>query len=408
MLREEKKRRIAAHSQVDTSNKAVNNKHAKQIAIANGEEDGENWIDGFVYNTLGYENPTNAPSIVDSGFEEEELVRPGGSTLYYPHPSLVARPDSRGDLALHLLARAYVAKSREGFRSSNGRGVLPSFQNGPVLSVENTNFNQQRIRSIDLQRYTDILAMLLDAMACGADGKQHKTTDAMLGEAVDGEASSTPDDGILNPFRRPVGRIDALGHDKRTALLILSRAEPEEAYLDMMMQTFDLLLVRHQQGREYQLYSFIPAFVFHFSEAANVHTTTPGGHTAVHLAGDVGNYKLVGRLVSDLHADPNAQSADGYTAFGYVKRRLRTFTSNQSLRTRRLLTKTSDALLQSGAYRVERSERALEQDSTTAQWMKSETDKIALRAGTAPRTVAYLCRPTTPRLDIDAFCWQVS
>ena len=52
--------------------------------------------------------------------------------------------------------------------------------------------------------------MLLDAMACGADGKQHKTTDAMLGEVVDGEASSTPDDGILNPFRRPV-EIDAPG-----------------------------------------------------------------------------------------------------------------------------------------------------------------------------------------------------
>ena len=67
------------------------------------------------------------------------------------------------------------------------------------------------------------------------------------------------------------------------------------------------------------------------------------------------------------------------------------------------------ALGELGAYRMERSERAIDQDSQTAQWMKSASDgSHSLRAGTAPRTVAYLCRPATPLLDVDAFCWQVS
>jgi hypothetical protein len=63
-------------------------------------------------------------------------------------------------------------------------------------------------------------------------------------------------------------------------------------------------------------------------------------------------------------------------------------------------------LLECGAYKMERSEVSIDHDSTTAQWMKGADGSLQLKAATAPALVAYLCRSTTPFLDLDSWSWQ--
>jgi len=55
---------------------------------------------------------------------------------------------------------------------------------------------------------------------------------------------------------------------------------------------------------------------------------------------------------------------------------------------------------------MERSETAIEQDSIHAQWMKGSDGSHQLKAATAPKLMAYLVRPTTDALDVDAWCMQ--
>jgi len=95
-------------------------------------------------------------------------------------------------------------------------------------------------------------------------------------------------------------------------------------------------------------------------------------------------------------ADPNAQSLEGMTPYGYVRKRLASppgggatnghsssngrgsvaggsSAANQGsdcLAVTRMLQRTSEVLLELGAYKMERSALAIEQDSVTAQWMK--------------------------------------
>jgi len=88
-------------------------------------------------------------------------------------------------------------------------------------------------------------------------------------------------------------------------------------------------------------------------------------------------------------ADPNAQSMEGMTPYGYVRKRLASppsggatngsgngtggsnaNNSGDSLAMSRMLQRTSEVLLELGAYKMERSALAIEQDSVTAQWMK--------------------------------------
>lgn len=92
-------------------------------------------------------------------------------------------------------------------------------------------------------------------------------------------------------------------------------------------------------------------------------------------------------------ADPNAQSMEGTTPYGYVRKRLASHpsgagatngsgngtggsnanNSGDSLAMSRMLQRTAEVLLELGAYKMERSALAIEQDSVTAQWMKVRT-----------------------------------
>jgi hypothetical protein len=137
---------------------------------------------------------------------------------------LVQVADSRGDLPIHLLARAYVAKSREA----------------------------SRLKNATLAQFTSLLSALLAEMPL--------------------ESSSQEGGGIA---KAGGGSVNAKGHDGRTPLLILSRAEAEPANLDLVGSTATLLL----------------------EHGASVHVTTSGGHTPLHLAADVGNHTLCRALV---------------------------------------------------------------------------------------------------------------
>jgi hypothetical protein len=135
----------------------------------------------------------------------------------------------------------------------------------------------------------------------------------------------------------------------------------------------------------------------------------------LHLAADVGNHSLCKALV-EKGADPNAQSSEGYTAYGYVRKKLAGSSGGGAsgggggggiaLQTLRMLQRTAEVLLEMGAYRMERSEVAIDQDSVTAVWMKGTDGSHQLKAATAPKTIAYLARSTTDLLDVDAFCLQ--
>jgi hypothetical protein len=237
------------------------------------------------------------------------------------NPLLVAVKDSKGDLPIHLLSRAYVSKSRE----------------------------KVTLKSALLSKYTTILSELL----------------------------------IQDP-----SQVDSLGSDDRTPLLILARAEAEPVNLELIMEVFNLLL----------------------SKGASVNATTKGGHTPLHLAADVGNHYLCKALV-EKGADPNAQSNEGYTPYGYVRKKLAVKpgvggNNGSALQTMRMLQRTADVLLEMGAYRMERSEVAIDQDSVTAVWMKGADGSHQLKAATAPKVIAYLARSTTDPLDLDAFCLQ--
>jgi hypothetical protein len=135
-----------------------------------------------------------------------------------------------------------------------------------------------------------------------------------------------------------------------------------------------------------------------------VKAVTAGGHTALHLAADVGNHVLCGALVEH-GADPNAQSQDGYTAYGYVCRRQAAATG-ASLQVARMLQQTAEQLLKSGAYKVEKSETFIDQDTDDALWMKGREGLHQLRCATAPRVAEFLTRPSTDALDVDSWCWQ--
>lgn len=235
------------------------------------------------------------------GEEDGDGDGAGSSSRSRPRVPLVRVADSRGDLPLHLLARAYVAKSRE-----------PS-----------------RLKNATLAQFSAVLASLL--------------------------AAPSSEDWV-----------NAKGHDGRSALLILSRAEAEPANLELVLSASARLL----------------------AVGASVHAATSGGHTALHLAADVGNHALCAALVAR-GADPNAQSADGMTPYGYACQRLAAHASGHAsghasaaggrsssaagssdLAATRMLQRTADVLLELGAYRVERSALAIEQDSVTALWMK--------------------------------------
>jgi hypothetical protein len=175
--------------------------------------------------------------------DDDEAAAFKGSGDDGPVEPLASVVDSRGDCALHLLARAYVAKSRE----------------------------QQRLKNATLGQYKTILEALLGAPG-GAES------------------------------------VDVNGYDSRTPLLIMSRAEAEPVNISLVMEAFVVLL---ENGR------------------ANVKAVTPGGHTPLHLAADVGNHALCKALV-DRGADPNAQSTDGVTPYGYVRTRLQQAASNKT------------------------------------------------------------------------------
>jgi len=358
LLKEERRRRRAAHAFLALDSNDASGGGGGGSSLVGSSLNlmvgvmgvGSNWLDGSSSlddtgnDVSDHRNNDNDDDDDAGGGGSDLLVRPNGSTAYYPHAPLVATPDARGDLPVHLLARSYVATSRE-------RG---------------------RPKDAVLERYTAVLAMLLDAMSLGADGNYHgnhhqqeqeqqEQLGANDGSNVgdgDGGESAGAAGGARALFRRAVVSVDAAGYDDRSALLILSRAEPEATNFDLIMSTFDLLLGKDGGAGNNNNNNNKSSSRW---QRANVHATTPGGHTAVHLAADVGNHALVRRLVAGRGADPNVQSADGYTAYGYVRRKLRSSNDDAQQAAMRLLTKTGEVLLELGAYRLERSERAIDQ-----------------------------------------------
>jgi hypothetical protein len=129
-----------------------------------------------------------------------------------------------------------------------------------------------------------------------------------------------------------------------------------------------------------------------------------GGHTPLHLCADVGNHALCKALV-EKGADPNAQSNEGYTPYGYVRKRLEAATG-ASQQLARMLQLTSEQLLKLGAYKMEKSETAIDQDTMSAKWMKGADGRLQLKTASAPKLVSYLTRLVTDTLDVDSWCWQ--
>lgn len=156
---------------------------------------------------------------------------------------LVQVADSRGDLPIHLLARAYVAKSRE----------------------------SSRLKNAALAQFTSLLTALLTELPLDTASSSSSQGTGGGGD-IDEEGSDN--DHQEGQMKEGVG-VNAKGHDGRTPLLILSRAEAEPANLDLVGSTASLLL----------------------AHGASVHATTSGGHTPLHLAADVGNHTLCRALV---------------------------------------------------------------------------------------------------------------
>lgn len=157
---------------------------------------------------------------------------------------LVQVADSRGDLPIHLLARAYVAKSRE----------------------------SSRLKNAALAQFTSVLTALLTELPLDAASRSSRNQGTGGGGDIEQEGSDHPHQE--GPMNEGVG-VNAQGHDGRTPLLILSRAEAEPANLDLVGSTASLLL----------------------EHGASVLVTTSGGHTPLHLAADVGNHALCRALV---------------------------------------------------------------------------------------------------------------
>ena len=182
--------------------------------------------------------------------------------------------------------------------------------------------------------------------------------------------------------------MDAVGPQGQTPLLQLARTEPEPVNLDLIMTAFGELI----------------------NANADVHAVTPSGISVIHTAAEVGNHQLC-RLLVEHGANVNVQSSEGFTAYGYARRKLARLNrmaakSPGAIQQSHLLTKTVEVLLKLGAYKLEHSEMAIQRNSSEAQYMRSGDGSHLLRAATPEKLIQHVVRPGADPLDADALVWS--
>lgn len=140
----------------------------------------------------------------------------------------------------------------------------------------------------------------------------------------------------------------------RSALAALCRIEPE--------------FTNNKFGGE-------EAFKAMLKKGAKVNTKSQKGYQPIHYAADAGNWALVKLLIEQDVKEINALGSDGFTALGYVEKKLkvrgaRTKNGNKHA----LLEKTAKVLLEKGAIRRAHADVPIEENTKDILYMRNNLD----------------------------------